>query len=176
MPAVATPQPYSSYACSQSGYFTAWWSCPAFRPSTTTWPKGGERQSCISVPYSRRCNHDSSIRPAKSVSGGRAEREVTWAIKTWFNVAAVGWVGREVRLCWVTFDNRTHVVGRESVQRGGNRICRRSRETKHAANTQQRLMNEQRHQNQRRGCVMQPRAVLLRLKKSEQFYSSRLFL
>ena len=31
--------------------------------------------------------------------GGRTEQEVTWAIKTWFNVAAVGWVGREVRLC-----------------------------------------------------------------------------
>ena len=115
------------------------------RPSTTTWPKGGERQSCISVPYSRRCNHDLSIRPAKSVSGGRAEREVTWAIKTWFNVAAVGWVGREVRLCWVTFDNETQVVGREFVQRRGNRICRRSRETKHPANTEQRLSNVRRH-------------------------------
>ena len=64
-------RPYSSYACSRSGYFTAWCSCPAFRPSTTTWPKGGERQSCISVLYGRRCNHDSSIRPAAFVSGKR---------------------------------------------------------------------------------------------------------
>ena len=136
-------RPYSSYACSRDGDFTAWWSCPVLRPSTTTAPKGGKNSPVFRF---RTAGGPSTMEQNHRVQS--LQREENMGDQDMIYVAAVVWAGREASLCggYLCACRR---CGREWSRAG--QIRRSGADTEHTQ--KQRLGNTQRHQNHKRVCV-----------------------